>query len=931
MRKGQSMSREETRDELFEKINYFLSNHGKGRSWILMVLYIAKNHWQMREARDYRGEGLVIVEAEEESMRGGAGYGDDGKADNEGGEGGYGRYEDYEEEGTMAAEAGIEEAEEGRVAIVADVPEEERAEIEEIWRGLCEEDSIKAMWEEKGIWGELCEICRKAEDYFSYGEMAEEEMRWIVYCVMMRLQDERRRTQPVFYQDEELTELAVRLLGATEGTVYNPYAGACYYGMWLGKGVEYTGEVNDYEEGRSEGEFGYEGILRRDGNMVRGYMADNRLAYWLGRLNLLLKGRGRMVMTEGVGMEYGIKREEATGRTEVIFRMRPYDYIIATPQRVELDIPVGQYKMMGAQMYMPTDMEEEYLLASGRAARRKAVGVYSEKICKSGKVRELIDADVIETVIRMEEVYDRMGEGGAPRVIIVVNKEKARKGTVRFVEHGRGRDLLGVLSLTGGEAGGYVADVDEEEIRRNGYDITPREYIAGCHEPKREEGEEIREIGEIVEMVALEGKGRRIEAGDLSDDYLDCDIPSGGVRTEEGGGTTVCLLAGYEGGRLRVGKMKADGIGAAPGVMAFKIREGLVEEDYLLMRLTEESSSGQAMVRSRHSGTGMTEEAFRGIKIALPSREEQARRCGEEARQRAGELRARREAADFYKSFYKDLHTKRHVIGQSISAVSGWMTLLETVMEKNGGRIETGTTIGTRHKRTVGEIMANLSGSIKELGNQIFRMDRGSGMMRGRMDLGGFVREYIREHQSEAFEYEYMEPNEGKVEVMFAEEALQIIMDDIIENACLHGFGGREKAGHRDSAAAMEVPHGEERKGKSGNRIRVEIRREEGGAALLVSNNGAPLSRQLREGTDDVFTLGVTTREGHYGIGGYEVRTLMRQFGGEAEIVSTTEEPKPATRVMGKRTEDGATHSMRDARREVKYTVTYKLTFKDEI
>ena len=37
-----------------------------------------------------------------------------------------------------------------------------------------------------------------------------------------------------------------------------------------------------------------------------------------------------------------------------------------------------------------------------------------------------------------------------------------------------------------------------------------------------------------------------------------------------------------------------------------------------------------------------------------------------------------------------------------------------------------------------------------------------------------------------------------------------------------------------------------------------------------------------------MLTYGVSSKEGegHYGSGGYEVRKLMREFGGEAELIS---------------------------------------------
>lgn len=55
---------------------------------------------------------------------------------------------------------------------------------------------------------------------------------------------------------------------------------------------------------------------------------------------------------------------------------------------------------------------------------------------------------------------------------------------------------------------------------------------------------------------------------------------------------------------------------------------------------------------------------------------------------------------------------------------------------------------------------------------------------------------------------------------------------------------------------------------------------------VTISNNGNPLATGYD--SENVLTYGVSSKEGHghYGIGGYEVRKLMREFNGEAELIS---------------------------------------------
>ena len=64
---------------------------------------------------------------------------------------------------------------------------------------------------------------------------------------------------------------------------------------------------------------------------------------------------------------------------------------------------------------------------------------------------------------------------------------------------------------------------------------------------------------------------------------------------------------------------------------------------------------------------------------------------------------------------------------------------------------------------------------------------------------------------------------------------------------------------------------------------------------ILISNNGKPIHEKIS--LEDVFTYGRSSKSGqaHYGIGGYEVRNLMREFHGEAEFISTPQENFPVT------------------------------------
>ena len=117
--------------------------------------------------------------------------------------------------------------------------------------------------------------------------------------------------------------------------------------------------------------------------------------------------------------------------------------------------------------------------------------------------------------------------------------------------------------------------------------------------------------------------------------------------------------------------------------------------------------------------------------------------------------------------------------------------------------------------------------------------------------------------------------------IKFPKEALSTIFNNIVSNACAHGFANREDVD---------------------NIIKVEIDSEGTDYIVSISNNGKPLVPQMS--CSDITIYGQTSGNSntHFGIGGYEIKKLMEEFGDKLEIIS---EP------------------------ENEFTVTYRLIFHD--
>jgi signal transduction histidine kinase len=235
------------------------------------------------------------------------------------------------------------------------------------------------------------------------------------------------------------------------------------------------------------------------------------------------------------------------------------------------------------------------------------------------------------------------------------------------------------------------------------------------------------------------------------------------------------------------------------------------------------------------------------------------------------------------------------------------MKLLSLARKEGNGAICDTDVIGKRHPVTVAEIFDNLEASMKRLKTQISTMDTGSQFTPTQIGVGSFIKNYISTHPRSEFQYvdltnalathdlPAINEESGNFEVSdndfilrkgddlyfinFPEEALTIILDNIISNACSHGF--------KDEGKDYYI------------RFILDVSGKD--LTLVVSNNGEPLHKELD--ANGVFKYGNTTSnslDGHFGIGGYEIWKLMKDFNGTAEIIIAPEQ---------------------------NFTVSYKLTF----
>ncbi len=391
---------------------------------------------------------------------------------------------------------------------------------------------------------------------------------------------------------------------------------------------------------------------------------------------------------------------------------------------------------------------------------------------------------------------------------------------------------------------------------------------------------------------------------ELSFSYLNCDInrrdlPSS-KKVEYQVLTEDCLLIGFIGGKFKVGRLhgvsKEAPVSLRHEIIPVKVASGDITEDFLLRSIMSEPAQKQAqMMASGVTISRIAKQDLLSIVINVPkSKEQQELLMKEDTRSSLTE--ADKKIIQSYEDFRKDMHMKKHAIGQTIFNLNNWWKVLLRARKEGNGIVDDKAIIGNNNKVAVKDIYENIQMAIEQLQQQISKFDRGNGLVTENISLTKFIEDYIAEHQSPIFRFEYDKTSHyknimvdveevyddkgdligikgGRDEVVtyesatFAPEALKIIFDNIISNACSHGFAGRENC-------------------PEGNIIKIDLYTEGTDHIITISNNGVPVSQDVT--AEYVFTYNRSTQNGksHYGIGGYEVKRLMQEFDGDAEFIS---------------------------------------------
>lgn len=254
------------------------------------------------------------------------------------------------------------------------------------------------------------------------------------------------------------------------------------------------------------------------------------------------------------------------------------------------------------------------------------------------------------------------------------------------------------------------------------------------------------------------------------------------------------------------------------------------------------------------------------------------------------------------KGFKHSIRLRKHALSQNISAFDSLFSSLQYCMQEHNGRLKSKDRLSPVSTMTVGEAMEIMRSRLHTICDRVAKLSDEQDWGKSEIiEPQAFIEEYEREHYDSMFRFEHLwkefETNSFKKDVFdkktgkllfhkgesfnaawFPKRALQQVFDNIVANACAHGF--------TDAACKDHV---------------VQTSWTTDGLNLLikVANNGTPIPSGVD--SDLVLEYGYSSalnHNGHGGIGGGEIAEIMRKYGGDVKILSTPEKRFTVTYVL---------------------------------
>ena len=720
------------------------------------------------------------------------------------------------------------------------------------------------------------------KDYFSDDEiklLTDNYMPVIEFCLDGYTKDVLTSEYFEFSQPKELTAFICQSLDIPEGSsVYLPFAGMC---------SEAIGMAN----------------VKIDGEEL------SERAWALGQIRLDAHGIDAHI-------ENGNSFENLKKQDEI------YDYVIFNPSFNLHDGKDGESLYDAVRMVFDNKLKQDGYLCCVLPISFVFGGSRQEVLRKF-----LVDNGYIRSVITLPKIFAPFTNVNT--VLLVAQKKQAIHFTVvdgrEFATKNTqetGRQVFKYTSLIDSlinQDEKFMKVLTKDQLNKN-YNLDPSRHLFEL--PEIKPGEKLYSLKDLVKIV---GKSIGIKSSDykessflikrLSDNYINCDIEKSPVGEKKPRRryevSTPCIVAQVIFGKVKVGQVLEEVpnciIETLQDAFFMQPRKEIILDKYLLKMLTSEFVATQ--VNALCTGAVMPHLSvadFFSLRIPVPSLETQNESLMEDLHEGLSE--GEKKLAQELEEYKRDVHIKKHAVGQILFGLNSNWELLNTVRECTGGKFDENLVLGEEdNSMSVKEILDSIGDFLKAVNKAINAFTAGEEEIykEENVSLAPFFIEYRNTHKNSVFQIDYQPSNDDFADkdipaiiydkdgnptgvsdtdfvirkgeptkaIKFSQAALERIMDDICANALEYGFKGRED---------------------ENNRIKIEIQTKDGCYVVFVSNNGHPAKPGLN--SEDVFKFGITSsghRNRHSGIGGYEIKKLMERFEGKVEFVNSPTEAFP--------------------------------------
>lgn len=232
--------------------------------------------------------------------------------------------------------------------------------------------------------------------------------------------------------------------------------------------------------------------------------------------------------------------------------------------------------------------------------------------------------------------------------------------------------------------------------------------------------------------------------------------------------------------------------------------------------------------------------------------------------------KAEAELKRVHNEYEKEIHIRKHAISQNLSAFQSTWNKLNKYRIQHHGLLNDEDVVSVYSNISIADLFNTLDHRLSDVLYQIenFTNDNDWGEPTT-IWIDKFIRDYISNSHSTDYTYDYQASASSDVSIKMPYRALRQVFNNIIANAVSHGFA--------DASPNYKV------------KFTWTIKK--GYLHLAIENNGNPIPDTID--VKNVFIYGYSSKlheNGHSGIGGAEIHSIVSKSNGSVEIISTPNE-----------------------------------------